>query len=189
MRALLILAILAAVIIAARCAAPAHAQPMPPASVPLHLSGVQICHVAPAPGGFYGAKHCTRHVGRLSVYERGALAHSVDPGRDLAHYADPAAPDVPLAPAVMGDVLAWNSERDAGLYEVVGFAEIDGQTAASVVLCPVSGGHLTSGDSGSGLWSLTPDGTWALVAVFTHFQASGEAACPLGPIVWATTVP
>lgn len=190
MRPAIILVIIAAIILAARCSGRAHAQDGPPASVPLLVSGVQVCHATPAPGGWYTARHCM-YAGRSHTPAGGpSLPYSLDAGRDLAHLGAVAI-SAPLAEPDPGDHLTWRNPRGGGVYEAYAAVLLPGQYVPSLMLCPVSGEQLRGGDSGSGLWLATADG-WALAAIFTHYTRAqdGAGVCPGGGMqIFATVVP
>lgn len=141
-------------------------EPAFPASVPLRTAaGVTVCRVTPMAGGAYSAGHCVRALGRL--YPDGLYAPwSVDPTRDLAHFAALYAPAVVMRAVVDGEVLYWRNDRasgavtamgtgwqvqdSSGWYDYVQGAQPRGE---AVVLGLWRGGaRFAAGDSGSGLW-------------------------------------
>lgn len=107
-----VLAALAAT--ATRAGGQAPGWPVFPSSLPLRTSaGATVCRVAPMATGAYGAAHCA--AAGAPLYPAGAVAAwSVDPWRDLWHFAAHANPSVVLRAAAVGEALYWRNDRAAG---------------------------------------------------------------------------
>lgn len=133
----------------------------PPASVP--LDGRGWCRVARFEGGAYTAAHC---IGRVVV--GGVVADtSVDPARDLRHYAALYAPGVGLRQAVVGERLTWRNDRGGGGVVVTGPGDAD--EPSTFAFCRIDGDFPQFGESGTGLYGA--DG--ALVGVLVTLRHTG----------------
>lgn len=159
------LALVAGVVCAMRPPSGACAAPAFPPSVPLRTtSGASVCHVTPMANGAYGVAHCIHAVGRL--FPDGIpAAYSVDPVRDLSHFAALADPGVRLRDAVDGEVLHWQNSRAFGSVMVTahGWQIADGHGFYDYSRVPCAGerviltawrdgSRFMPGDSGSGAW-------------------------------------
>lgn len=129
------------------------------ASVPMRAwSGARVCHGAPTADGTYSSRHC----GQLTVDGQRA-ERSVDPTRDLAHYAAGGDPSIRLRAAVVGETLHWRGERGEGRVTVIFDAASDPERVGEFTFRRLDGSLATFGDSGTGLYG--DDG--ALVGVLS----------------------
>lgn len=167
MRALAILAILLTIMLAGTCSAAA-AAPAAPLSVGVDAGGPAFCRSGPAPVGNYSAKHC-------AVYRNLRLggvwtAYSVDPARDLLHFAGPAHGGITMRAPADGDMAEWRNERAAGTLRFHGIRYMYGAAPGELdsgdygVWCRQSGAEVYYGDSGTAAYVPAGDG-WALVGV------------------------
>lgn len=168
MRALIILAILLVIMLAGTCSAAA-AAPAVPLSVGVDAGGATFCRSGPAPVGRYSAKHCAvyPHLRADAAW----TAYSVDPSRDLLHFAGPAHAEITMRAPAGGDMAEWRNERAAGTLRFYGVRYMVGEGPGELdsgdygVWCRQSGAEIYYGDSGTAAYVPVPDGTWALVGV------------------------
>ena len=169
-------------------------------------AAVSCGHAAPAPGGWYTARHVTEP--GFPVLEDGIVRpFSRDAERDLAHIEDAASPASPLGAAITHDILTWRNTRGWGAVRVAGetMGGPGGLWAGDplIVTCRVAGLHFVRGDSGTGLHRAADGAGGAegdLVAVFVggeldpspgtvEYDTSWDAWCELGQMAWLQVVP